>query len=331
MTDPANPPRAFWITAPGTGEIRAADPGPADGNTATVRTLWSGISRGTERVVFAGAVPESEYARMRAPFQEGEFPGPVKYGYLNVGEVLEGPDGLAGNTVFSLFPHQDWFRISPDSLFPLPDGVPPRRGVLAAQMETAVNAVWDADPETADTVAVIGAGPVGLLTAWRAARSSRAKVVVIDQESSRAEPVAALGLDFMTPDRAVADLSETARIVLHATGNPAGLDLAFKLAAFEARVIELSWYGDQPVPVALGGAFHSRRLSLVSSQVGHVAGPKRGDYSRRERLALAVSLLDDPALDVLLTGETAFDDMPAEMPYILNGPAPGLCHTIRYP
>ena len=330
MTAPAEPPRAFWITGPGTGEIRDAEPGPAGDGMTVVRTLWSGVSRGTERVVFTGAVPESEFARMRAPFQEGEFPAPVKYGYMNIGEVLDGPDRLAGRTVFSLFPHQDWFRIQAESLFPLPDGVPPRRGVLAAQMETAVNAVWDAEPDAADTVAVIGAGPVGLLAAWRAARTSGAKVVVIDREPSRLEHAAALGIEFMMPDSAAAELRELATIVIHATGNPAGLDLAFRLAAFEAHVIELSWYGAEPVPVALGGAFHSRRLSLISSQVGQVARPRRKDYSHTERLALAVSLLDDPALDVLLTGETAFNDMPAEMPHILNGSAPGLCHTIRY-
>ena len=155
--------RAYWLREPGSGEIRSADlpdPGPGE---VLVRTLVSGVSRGTEALVFRGGVPESQYAAMRAPFQEGDFPGPVKYGYLNVGLVEAGPHDLVGRTVFCLYPHQTAYVVPAEAVTVVPDDVPARRAVLAGAVETAVNALWDARPLLGDRVAVVGAGMVGLL------------------------------------------------------------------------------------------------------------------------------------------------------------------------
>jgi threonine dehydrogenase-like Zn-dependent dehydrogenase len=320
-----NHTRAFWIVAPGRGEIRD-EPLPEPGSDdVVVRTVFSGISRGTESLVFAGRVPGSERRRMRAPFQEGDFPAPVKYGYSCVG-IVEGV-WLAGRTVFVLHPHQTRFVVPAWAALDVPDDVPAHRAVLAANMETALNGVWDAEPHPGNRIAVIGAGTVGCLTAWIAARTEGCDVELIDVNPRRKAVADALGLRFAEPAHATPD----ADIVIHASGNPAGLASALELAGDEARIVEMSWFGDQIVPLPLGKAFHSRRLTIVSSQVGRVARPQRHRYDTISRMRLALSMLADPALDALITGESDFESLPQVMATLAASPGDTLCHRIRYP
>jgi threonine dehydrogenase-like Zn-dependent dehydrogenase len=292
-----------------------------------VRTLYSGISRGSECLVFAGAVPESERQTMRAPFQEGEFPAPVKYGYVNVGVVEDGPDGLAGRAVFCLYPHQTRYRVPAAAVTPLPEGVPPGRAVLAANMETAVNGLWDAAPRIGDRIAVVGAGVVGCLAAYLAARLPGAAVQLIDVDPRKAGVAARLGVPFAPPEAAAGE----ADLVVHASGAPEGLTLALALAGFEATVLELSWFGTRPVTLPLGAAFHPRRLTIRSSQVGSVATAQRPRWDYRRRMALALALLADPALDALIDGEVAFADLPAAMARLCEAPEGALCRRVLYP
>jgi threonine dehydrogenase-like Zn-dependent dehydrogenase len=319
-----NQARAFWVTAPGRGEIRAEplpEPGPAD---VIVRALCSGVSRGTESLVFAGRVPDSERERMRAPFQSGDFPGPVKYGYASVGVVEEGPPELRDRHVFVLHPHQDRFVVPASALHIVPERVPPGRAVLAANLETAINGVWDARVSVGDRVVVIGAGTVGCLVAWLIGRLPGCAVTLVDINPSRAEVARTLGVAFSL----ATDAPRDADIVLHASGSAHGLTLALDTAGFESTVVELSWYGDGVVPLCLGGAFHSRRLTIKSSQVGHVAGTQRARWTTTRRMRLALELLSDAALDVLISGESAFEDLPRVMSDLA---APGaLCHRIWY-
>jgi NADPH:quinone reductase-like Zn-dependent oxidoreductase len=318
--------RAFWVTAPGHGEIRAhrlRSPGPGE---LLIRTLRSAISRGTESLVFRGEVPESEWQRMRCPFQEGEFPAPIKYGYSSVGIVADGPAEALGRRVFCLHPHQDRFIVPREAVVDVPDTVPDRRAALAANMETAINGMWDAMPGPGDRIAVIGAGVVGCLVAALAARLPGAEVELIDIDPPREAIAAALGCHFATPEKA----SPEADLVVHASGSPAGLDAALRIAGFEATVLEMSWYGTRIVPLELGGAFHSRRLTLRSSQVGAVPAARRQRWPLRRRLTLALSLLRDPLFDILLSGETEFTGLPALMPQLAASSASILCHTLRY-
>ena len=317
---------AFWVVAPGLGEIRAQPlPSPAPGELL-IRARVSAISRGSESLVFRGEVPESEWRRMRCPFQEGEFPAPVKYGYSVVGIVEEGPVEALGRRVFCLHPHQDRFIAPEDGVIDVPDDVPDRRATLAANMETAVNGLWDATPGPGDRIAVIGAGVVGCLTAALAARLPGAEVELIDIDPNRESIATALGCRFAAPCKACPE----ADLVIHASGTPEGLSTALAIAGFEATVLEMSWYGTRTVPLALGGAFHSRRLTLRSSQVGAVPAVRRQRWSRQRRLALALSLLRDPVFDVLLSGESAFAALPELMPRLARSPAGVLCHTLRY-
>lgn len=318
--------RAFWVVEPGRGEIRpVALPAPGPGQVL-VRALHSGVSRGTETIVFRGAVPEDQHAVMRAPHQEGDFPGPVKYGYLNVGRVEQGPPDLVGRTVFCLYPHQTAYVVPAAAVVAVPNDVPPGRAVLAGTVETAVNALWDAAPLVGDRVTVVGGGMVGLCVARLLVGVPGVEVTVVDVDPGRAEVAAAIGAGFALP----ADAPGGRDLVVHASASSEGLQLSLDLLAAEGIVLDLSWYGDAEVRLRLGGAFHSGRLSIRSSQVGMVSPGRRGRRSTTDRLALALQLLRDPAFDALITGSSPFDELPDVLRALADGSLPALCHTITY-
>ncbi len=317
--------RALWWVRPGTAalvEESLPEPGPAQ---VRVRTLWSGISRGTEALVAAGRVPPSERARMRAPFQAGAFPFPVKYGYAAVGVVEAGPAELDGRTVFCLHPHQSRFVVPAEAVLPLPEGVPAERAVLAANLETALNALWDGPALAGQRIVVLGAGVVGAAFARLAGRLPGAEVTLVDREPALADLAHGLEVAFATPEAAPGE----ADLVVEATGRPEALMAALELAGPEAAILVLSWYGAATAPLPLGGAFHSRRLRLVSSQVGEVAPSMRPRWPHRRRLAKALELLADPAFDRLLDRVIPFERAPEELPALLAAPS-GLCFRIRY-
>ncbi|QEC50609.1 zinc-binding alcohol dehydrogenase [Baekduia soli] len=318
--------QAFWLRAPGHGEIRPValpEPGPGD---VVVRTLRSGVSRGTEALVFRGGVPAGQRAAMRAPFQEGDFPGPVKYGYLSVGSVRHGPPELLDRTVFCLYPHQTAYVVPAGAVTVVPDDVPPARAVLAGTVETAVNALWDAPPLVGDRVAVVGAGMVGCCVARLLARFPAVQVTLVEVDAARAPVAAALGVGFAAPQ----DTAGGCDLVVHTSATSAGLQTALDLLAPEGTVLDLSWYGDAEVRLSLGGAFHARRLGIRASQVGTVSPARSARRGTGARLALALDLLRDPAFDALVTGASHFDELPAVMPRLADGSLPALCHTITY-
>ncbi|MGW0610949.1 zinc-dependent alcohol dehydrogenase [Streptomyces sp. NPDC002788] len=317
--------RSFWIDSPGRGEIRDVDLPERGEDEVLVRALFSGVSRGTETLVFRGGVPVSQHTAMRAPFQEGDFPGPVKYGYLSVGVVEEGPEPLVGRTVFCLYPHQSRYVVPASAVTPVPDGVPAERAVLAGTVETAVNALWDAAPLVGDRIAVVGGGMVGCSVAALLARFPGVRVQLVDADPSRAGTAEALGVGFATPQ----DADGNCDLVVHASATEQGLARSLELLTAEGTVLELSWYGDRQVSVPLGEAFHSRRLVIRSSQVGTVS-PARPNRTYADRLAVALDLLADPALDALVTGECDFEDLPDVLPKLASGEIPALCHRVRY-
>lgn len=314
------------MAAPGRGEIRDETLGTPSEGEVLVQALYSGISRGTEALVFNGHVPSTEWERMRAPFQTGHFPAPVKYGYAVVGRVEQGPAALNGRTVFVLHPHQTRFVVPTHAAHALPDNVPPARAVLAANLETALNGVWDGRPHVGDRIAVIGAGTVGCMAAWLVSRIPGCRVQLADINPARAGVAGALGVAFADPAHADRDVD----LVIHASGTPAGLQAALELAGPEATIVELSWFGDRDVPLPLGGPFHAKRLTIRSSQVGHVAASQRARWDSARRMQLALSLLTDPVLDVLITGESEFDALPEVMARLARSPGDTLCHRIRY-
>jgi 2-desacetyl-2-hydroxyethyl bacteriochlorophyllide A dehydrogenase len=318
--------QAFWLREPGQGEIRSVtlpEPGPGD---VVVRTVCSGISRGTETLVFEGHVPLTQYDVMRAPFQEGDFPGPVKYGYLSVGAVEQGPADLLGRTVFCLYPHQTAYVVPAGAVTLVPDDVPPSRAVLAGTVETAINALWDAAPLLGDRITVVGAGMVGCCVARLLTRFPATQVTLVDVDAGRAEIADALDVDFTLPD----DAADGRDLVVHTSATSAGLQRSLELLAPEGTVIDLSWYGDAEVRLSLGGAFHSRRLGIRSSQVGTLSPARSARRTTADRVALALELLRDPTFDALVTGESHFRELPDVMTRLATGSLPALCHTISY-
>jgi NADPH:quinone reductase-like Zn-dependent oxidoreductase len=318
--------RAFWVSAPGVGEIRAEVQRDPRADEVRVRTRFSGVSRGTELLVFEGRVPTSERSRMRAPFQEGEFPGPVKYGYLNVGVVEVGPAALLGRTVFSLAPHQTASVLPATAVVVVPDDVPARRAVLAGVVETALNALWDVPVLIGDHVTIVGGGLVGSCIARLAARQPGTVVTVVDTDRSRTATVTALGARFADVETAPREQD----LVYHASATAEGLDLALELLRTEGTVVDLSWYGDRPVSIRLGGGFHARRLTIRSSQVGLVAPARRSARTPHSRLSLAVGLLTDPAFDALLADSRPFEELPRLLGEMSRGQRAGVCQVIEY-
>jgi len=337
-----NTARAFWVREPGVGECcpePLREPGPGE---LLVRARCSAISRGTESLVFRGEVPDELRDLMRAPFQAGDFPGPVKYGYMSAGEVEEvGPDvdrAWLGRAVFCLHPHQDRYVVPASAVTAVPDGVPIERAVLAANLETAVNGVWDGQPSVGDRIAVVGGGVVGLLVGWLCAQIPGTRVTLVDPQPLRAPIAEALGMAWQ-PSLSTLDAGTNPTptplfdLAFHASGNPAGLEAALGALGPDATLVELSWYGTRPVAVPLGAHFHPRRLRIVSSQVGGIAPERRPRWSYARRLATVMRLLEAPELDQLFTDDSPFDELPAVMAELAQpGAHPGtLCHRIHYP
>ncbi len=317
---------AFWIASPGRGELRTETLPAPGADELRIKTLYSGVSRGTESLVFGGHVPPGEYERMRAPFQSGQFPAPVKYGYASVGRVEEGrrSRSVPSCSACTRIRRSTLSRRRPSMRFPL--DVPWAQAILAANLETAINGVWDSGVGPGDRVTVIGGGSVGCLTAWLVARIPGCEVELVDLNPRRREVAARLGVRFAHPDR----VSGGADVVLHASGSSEGLALAMRVAAFEATVVELSWYGDRAVTLPLGQAFHSQRLTLKSSQVGSVADSRRARWSHARRMQLALSLLAAPELDVLINSESGFEDLPRVMGELSRSASDVIMHRVNY-
>ena len=318
--------RAFVVEGPLRGAIREVAVDEVASGMARVTTRYSAVSRGTECTVFRGRVPASEQQRMRCPHQDGEFPYPVKYGYASVGRVTQGSPAWLGRSVFCLYPHQTEYVVAESALVALPDDVPETRAVLAANLETALNATWDARPLPGDRITIVGAGVVGVLVAYLLRGLAGAEVELVDTNPARAELSRVLGVDFHSPERATRGRD----LVFHASGNPAGLTTALDVAGKGATVLELSFYGTTKVTLELGGRFHSERLALRSSQVGSVSPNARARFDHRERLSLSLSLCRDPLLDRVISAECRFDDLPAILPTLCDPAHDVLCQRVAY-
>ncbi len=317
---------ALWYLRRGCAAIRNGNLGNIKPGQVRVRALFSAISRGTESLVFDGAVPEAEWGRMRAPMQEGDFPFPVKYGYQSVGRVIVGPEDMLGHCVFALHPHQTSFDASIDSVTVVPDEIPAARATLAGNMQTALTGLWDARPAPGDHIAVVGGGVVGLLTAWLCAKIPATSVMLVDTNPEREEIARDFGLSFAAPSKARGNND----LVIHASASEAGLETALALAGEEAAIVEMSWYGDRAVKLALGGAFHSRRLRLVASQVGRIPDDHKARWDFARRNETAMRLLADPRLDRLLETPIPFRDLPQRLPDIFKKDSGILCQLVEY-
>ena len=319
--------RSLWYVAPEKVEIRSEVLKPLIDGEVRVRALFGALSRGTESLVYRGEIPESEYQRMAAPWMNGEFPYPVKYGYCNVGRIEDGPADWIGQFVFALRPHQTMYVADVQDVVPLPTGLPPERAVLSANMETALNAVWDASPGPGDKIVIVGSGVLGCLVAYLCSGLKGADVTLVDIDPERCTVARALGVQFASGQIIPTDCD----VVFHCSASPAGLATAIGAAGEEAQILELSWYGNREITISLGGAFHSRQIRLQSSQVGHISATRRPRWTHKRRLQAAMGMLIDERLDVLLTHCVDFEDLPHQLPHLFGSKSQALCSLIRYP
>jgi threonine dehydrogenase-like Zn-dependent dehydrogenase len=310
--------RALWLEAPGRAALRDAELPPLAAGWSRVRAISSAISPGTERLVATGRVPAEVAETMRCPYMEGEFSFPVKYGYSLVGQLDD------GRLVHVLHPHQELAHVRTSDVRLVPDGISPERATLAANLETAVTALWDARIAPGERALVIGFGIVGSLVARLLSRVAGVEVTVVDRDAAKRELAASLGFHAMAEPAADYD------VAFGASGAPEEVQVALDAVGDEGRVVELSWLGTREVRLQLGGTFHSGRKQLLASQVSHIPPYLRGrwDYARRTRLVF--ELLRDPAFDAHITRTVAFEELPRFYEELCAGGAGGLSIAVRY-
>lgn len=314
---------AYWVEAAGRGALRRQTLRPPHDGEVEIVARFSGVSCGTERLVGRGRVPATAAATMACAGMQGTFALPISYGYSLVGEVV-----ATGERVFTMHPHHDRAVVPHDRLVALPDDVPSPRATLLPNLETALNAVWDAELRTGERVVVLGGGAVGLLLTFALARCHDGPVTLVEAAAERRTFAARLPwlADVLAPEAVAA---ERAAVAFHTTASAAGLQLAIDAVGFEGRVIELSWYGDEAVPVHLGGSFHHARKRIVASQVATVA-PSHRAAGRGARTARVLELLRDARLDALRSEAIPFAELPAFFARLYRGDPTMPCPLVEY-
>lgn len=322
---------AYWVVRPGVGELRR-EPLPVDppAGTTRVRARFSAVSSGTERLVGLGRVPAESGTTMACRGMAGSFALPLKYGYSLVGVAETGHH--AGHGVFTMHPHQDLVDVPNDALLLLPPALPRARATLIPNLETALNAVWDADLAAPVDIAVFGGGAVGLLLCFTLHALHGVRPTLVEPLAARRALAARLPCVGATPEPGDVPAGRFA-LTFHTTGNPRGLQAAIDALGFEGRVFELSWYGSQRVELDLGGRFHAQRQQIIASQVGTMARSRRATHGTRERLAEVLRLICAPnavALDALLGEPTPFAELPARMAALYRGADSGIVPLVAY-
>ncbi len=316
---------ACWHLSQHTSSLQEAVILPNEQQNCLIRSLYSLVSTGTERLVASGKVPPAVYTEMQVPYMEGSFSFPVKYGYSLVGRVEEGPASLLHRTVHLLHPHQDLCFVNPQDVFVVPDQIPPQRAILASNLETALNAVWDAQVSIGDSVVVVGFGIIGSLTARLLQLLPAVQVAVLELDPTRSRLAEAMGFTLANPEEDHFD------IAFHTSGSAEGLQACLDKVGAEGKVIEVSWYGDQPVTLQLGGSFHHGRKQLISSQVSHLPVHRlaRWDFIRRK--AVVFELLKLPVFDQHITKTIPFQELPTLFDALRTGSLSELCWSVAYP
>jgi threonine dehydrogenase-like Zn-dependent dehydrogenase len=298
---------ALWHRSASESEIITGDIRKEEGKELLVESFFSLVSIGTERTVALGMVPPEIREQMKVPYMEGSFSFPCKYGYSLVGKIIRGPAGLKNRFVHLMHPHQDMAWVHPSSVFPLPDGIPPRRAVLAGNMETAVNALWDSEISVGDSVLIAGFGIVGALIALLASCIPGVAIVVLETNEKRRSLAAKLGFDLFENFRTGNTPFDAA---LNTTGDENALQICIDNTGFESQVTEVSFYGTKAVSVRMGGNFHISRKRIAVSQVSNLPLKKLARWDHLRRKQLVYNLLKDNRFDCLVENAVPFHDAP---------------------
>ena len=279
--------KSYWIDKKNKGYFKFGEISSINSNEIVVKTLFSGISYGTEKLVYSGKVPKSQRNLMKCPYQEGDFGNDIKYGYINVGKVVDGDKSYLGNNIFSLYPHQDFYKIPSNEALIIPNKIPLSRCLLIPNLETAINAVWDTLPSAGDRILVIGAGIVGLLTAYLINKIPGVNLFIVDKDPSKRKITKKLGIKFLDTIPKKFD----ARFIYECTGDHRILNSLKNNITVNSTICVLSWYGDKKSDIALGENFFSKRAKLIMSQVSKIS-PSRCDLTNQDRRKIALEILD---------------------------------------
>ncbi|HSQ79372.1 MAG TPA: zinc-binding alcohol dehydrogenase [Candidatus Bathyarchaeia archaeon] len=317
--------RAFWLTRKGRGALKAETLDYPGGDWCVVRAMFSAVSPGTERLVAMDRVPAALRQEMRCPYMGGRFPFPVKYGYSLVGEVVQGPAELRGRVVHVLHPHQDFCVVRAKDVRPLPAGVPPARATLASNLETAITAAWDAEVMIGERILVVGFGVVGSLVARVLALGPAFEVTVAETRPDRRRLAESLGFR-VAEGRGEGHFD----LAFDTSGAAAGLRSAVESVGLEGRVVAVSWFGTAPVPLDLGGTFHSRRKRIIGSQVSRLPGGLGPRWDTARRTELVFRLLERPEFDLHVGPAVSFTELPKTYGSLVGRRPQGLSPLIIY-
>jgi 2-desacetyl-2-hydroxyethyl bacteriochlorophyllide A dehydrogenase len=293
--------KKIYFTAPGQVEVRQVSLPPLTQGQLLVETIYSAISPGTEMLVYRGQFPK-DLSDAHDTLSSG-LSYPTSYGYASVGKVVKISKEMRhrwlGRLVFAFQPHASHFIVTPDELFPLPEGMDPETACFLPNMETAVNFVQDAAPILGERALVFGQGIVGLLTTALLAEFPLAALVTCDRYPLRREASLALSASAaLDPNETgfreqVRDLLPSgADLSLELSGAPAALDDAIALTGFGGRVLIGSWYGEKKVTLDLGGAFHRSRIKLIASQVSTLSPQLSARWDKSRRMEVAWKALE---------------------------------------
>lgn len=311
--------RSLWHIDAGHSEIRSQNLDPLPGQIL-LQSLYSLISLGTEKTIALGGVPGNVYDKMKVPYMEGSFSLPVKYGYSLVARSEE------GQCYHLMHPHQDLVSVNPESLTPVPPGIPPSRAVLVSNMETALTAYWDAGPLKDEKIMIAGFGLIGALTALLLRLKGFQDITVYEPDATRTGLARRLGFHTGDPgfDPGPFDLA------FHSSGNASGLQHCLEVMGPEGRILELSWYGRQKITLGLGEHFHINRLRIIASQVSSIPRNLQGAWNFAKRKQEVLSLLADPCWDRLEIEEVPFETSPAVFYKIRHSQTKGLTYILKY-
>jgi 2-desacetyl-2-hydroxyethyl bacteriochlorophyllide A dehydrogenase len=321
--------RALWFDGPRKVAIRECDLPETGPDHVLVRTLFSGISPGTELLAYRGEIDESLALDETLPALSGSFSYPFQYGYSCVGRVEEGSGAPGGTLVFAFHPHQDRFVVGTEDAIEI-DGLDARTATLFPLVETALQVSLEVALESAPVVVVAGLGVVGLLVAVLVQREG-AQVVGSEPLPWRRELAASVGIESVDPadlDRWVADATagRGIPILVEASGNPAALADGLRVLGHEGTALVVSWYGTKPVPLPLGAEFHRRRLIIRSTQVSTIPARLASEWSRERRRRVALGLMHELPLGTVATHEFPFAEAPAAYAQA-DEATPGLLHA----
>jgi len=291
---------------PATGEVR-------------IQTLFSGISHGSEMMVYRGEIPADLSLDATLPSLQGNFSFPIKYGYASTGRIIdvgEGVNGLeAGDLVFAFNPHETCYTVPATVVIKLPEGLDPKHGIFAANVETALNALLDAAPRLGERAVIIGQGVVGLLITQLVRKAGASLIVTSDMYAKRRALSQKAGANLVV-DPATESLDDRvyemtggagADVVIEVSGEPRALNDAIKITAQEGRVVVVSWYGTKRADLALGSDFHRKRLTLRSSQVSNLDPSLAPRWTIARRRQLAASYLSELLLEELISNVVPFE------------------------